>query len=284
MAGQARSLKKPLPRLAGVGEQTATFVVVPLPRDQAAALLPDELQLLPCDVAGQGKHPLLCMFGRQRNVHTSFPLLDGRDTADVAKYLGSLSGAVDGSHLKPLALNYLEIISVVPFVGWSDAAAAAACPGPFVWAPRLYLDQPVAIFLGWLVGYAKEFAWINGDQTSMAAAGLDNAPRLTGWAHPRGPGAPPTAFPKFADLRKILKQPVMGCTVEGTYIRTTFDYQLDQARVWPALAEVRLTDQFFHGLLPEITWSVDGIDTQPLGGLCIDVPWRLTDPVVCPPA
>src|SRR5260370_23598563 len=57
----------------GTGEQAATFVVIPLPRDQAQALLPPELRLERCDVAGADQHPLICAFGLQRNVRTAFP-------------------------------------------------------------------------------------------------------------------------------------------------------------------------------------------------------------------
>jgi hypothetical protein len=276
--------------IVGVGEQSATFVVIPLPRAQAQALLPAELTLVPTNVAGEGMHPLICAFGVQRNVHTAFPPSHSDDPREIAAYLTELRLKPEGASLLPLAMTYREVITAIPFVTWTQPNNT--CPGPFLWAPRLYLDQPFAIFLGWLVGYAKEYAWITGDmmcaQTvgqncTQKVVGLNLTRRFSGLAnHGSAPGAP-AAFPNFGEIRPMLELPVIGKVVEGFFVRTRFYFDFNSARLWPVHAEVTLTANFFHGALPRIAWSVDGIDTQRLGAFCMEVNWQLTDPVACLP-
>lgn len=161
-----------------------------------------------------------------------------------------------------------------------------------MFAPRLYLDQPFAIFLGWLVGYAKEFGWITGDMMCAQAVGqhctqvvdgLDLTRRFSGLANRGSAPGRPADFPHFRNIRPMLELPVIGKLIEGFFVRTRFDFDFATARLWPVHADVTLTANFFHGLLPQIAWSVDGIDTQRLGAFCMEVNWRLTDPVACLP-
>lgn len=102
--------------IVGVGEQSATFVVIPLPRAQAQRLLPAELTLVPTNVAGEGMHPLICAFGVQRNVHTVFPPSHSHDAEEIAAYLTELRQNPDGARLLALAMTYREVITAIPYV------------------------------------------------------------------------------------------------------------------------------------------------------------------------
>lgn len=266
-------------RLVEVGTQSATFIIIPLAREKAQQLLPAELQLVPCDVAGADKHPLMCAFGRQRDVHSTFPLPPGCDSRQIADHFAALR---THPHLLPLAMNYREVIAAIPFVTWRNPQSD--CAGPFLFAPRLYLDKFLPTFIGWLVGLAKEVATIDGDKTGMNVNGLlDDKCRFRGEAAPRGRTGTPSTFPHFQQIRPMFELPLLGKTCDGIFVRSRFVFELDQARLRAAPATVRLTRRFFDGTLREICHAADGIDVAALGAFCLDVPWQASDPVVCLP-
>jgi hypothetical protein len=209
-------------------------------------------------------------------VHSTFPFLHPGETNEIAAYFEKL---LEHAHLLSISMDYLEVATAIPFVTWTTPENS--CTGPFVYAPQLYLNQPFATFLGWLVGYAKDIAWMFGDMTNIHVIGLDFSDRFEGEAAPMGTARPPSDFPNFEKIRPMLTLPVIGQILHGPFVRTQFIMELDQAKLRPARAKVRLTDRYFKPMQPEITHASDGIDTAELGAFCMEVPWVGKDPVVC---
>jgi hypothetical protein len=263
------------------GRYLATFVVVPLSLAEAQRLLPGQLRLGPQNVTCLGTHPLLCTFGSQRDVRTVIPFFDGADVVQVLDYLDWLDKQAVLPPLLP-PIDYLEIITALPYVEWVNPKNT--CHGPFLFAPRLYLDKPYPTFGGWLLGYAKEMARIEGDEQEFQVNRLaDNVLLFRGSCKPIGEPSPPTAFPNFERIRPMLEQPVLGKTKAGPYVRTRFDYLLKKAQMRAAPATVNLMKNFFSPDLGAKSLSTPGIDQDDLGSFCMGARWELTHPVVCRP-
>jgi hypothetical protein len=264
--------------VAARGTQSSTFVIIPLPSEEAERLLPGELRLSWQDVTDAGTHPLLCAFGSQRNVHTD-PLLKGGNLALVLPYLNTLNNQPP---LEPLAIDYLEVITALPYVEWVQPRDMA--PGPFVFAPKLYLDNLLPTVGGWLVGYAKEMCGMGGDRENFHVNRLvDDALLFAGSCQPQGDWRSPAAFPNFERIRPMLEQPVLGQTVDGHHVRTGFRYVLEDARMQAASATVQLTEHFFAGSLGPKNLPVGDIEHQRLGAFCMEVPWTLTPQILFSP-
>jgi hypothetical protein len=271
------------PFIVEIGTYSATFVVLPVAAADALMLLPRQMQLAAQNLTPPGTHPLLCTFGAQSGVRTVRPPEECCADPDSAQeHLEWLRAKKAPPCMPPLRMRYLEVITVIPFVEW--VKPKDTCPGPFLFAPRLYLDHPVATFGGWLVGYAKEMARMQSNEAQFRVRRLcQNVLLFTGRARAHGEPAPPAAFPNFQRLRPVFQLPVIGRLKTGAFLRTDFAFQLGKAQMRAAPAEVRLTGDFFpEGLDPQ-THAVPGIDAHPLGAFSIEVPWRLRDPVLCFP-
>jgi hypothetical protein len=275
-------MRRQRPLLVEVGTYSATFVIVPVALADAELLLPRHMQLGSQDVTDPGTHPLLCTFGEQSGVRTIRPPDDCADTVAVMEYLEWLRTRPVRPCLQPLIMRYLEVITVLPFVEWVNPNNT--CPGPFLFAPRLYLDHPFATFGGWLLGYAKEMARMQSNEDRFRVYRLwKNVLLFTGRARPHGKPAPPSAYPNFRRLRSIFRQPVVGRLKTGLYLRTLFEFQMHKAQMRAAPAEVKLTSNFFNKELTAQSYAVQGIDQVPQGAFSIEVPWRLREPFLCHP-
>ena len=92
---------------------------------------PQGLALGPQTLAPEGFHPVILSFGRQ---------------CDVRPLVGP-----------PVFDEYhWEFIHAVPWTVFApDEAEAMRNPGPYIFSPRLYLDDFSMVFLGWLYGLDK---------------------------------------------------------------------------------------------------------------------------------
>jgi hypothetical protein len=152
----------------------------------------------------------------------------------------------------------------------------------------LYLDNDVATFGGWLFGFPKVPALIDGDQRAFQVNRLqDQVLLFTGHSKPSGDPRPPAKFSKFELIRPIFELPVLGHNAAG-YLRTRFEFRLQDAQMEPAPLTVHLTADFFAQALCAKKLTVSGIDpdvdVRHPGAFCMTVPWRLNLPDLCGPA
>ena len=119
---------------AGEGDYRALMLTVAMPTADVERLLPVGLSLGRQNLTATGTHPMVFAFGNQSNVHPHFPFP------------------------KVFDLTYLEFIHTIPFVVQCEPTAEdkpPSCHGPFLFSPRLYLDQLAPTALGWAYGLAK---------------------------------------------------------------------------------------------------------------------------------
>jgi hypothetical protein len=271
--------------IAEVGTLSAGCVIVPLGTATAQSLLPRELRLGQQSLTAPGTHPLICLFGSQDNVQTVLPFFDGADPEQVLEFCHRLGRRHKILAALPLTMDYLEVVTLLPGVEWTDPNNT--CQGPFVFAPRLYLDDLLPTLLGWLCGLAKDVAQIAGDPSSFRVNRLlDNALLFTGSLEPTGQPGPPSAFPNFAQIQPLFGYPNIGRTQAGSFvcIDVKFEWSDAQTQMQAGPAQVKLTTNFFEQQLAEINFAVHGIDQVPVGAFLVKVPWKLTSPRLCGPA
>lgn len=169
----------------GVGELDAVMLVLMLPKDEVARLVPLGLQLAPNPLSPVGKHPVLVQLS-----HWRFEFGD---------------------------MDYHEVMLAVPYVEISSYDAPRR--GPFLYMPRLYLDEELPRLLGvYLYGYEKEAAAIEcrfpqGSEPGRyrVSAPSNGATLLDATITPAGiPAGAPGSFANFAQLRQLLEMPTIS--------------------------------------------------------------------------
>ena len=240
----------------GIGQYDTRVVVQAVDEAIVEGMLPDELELAPQSVTGDGKHPLMMLFGRQSGVRPDF----------MPEAVG---------------MNYDEFIVVLPFVQWR-AECKKKYRGPFAFMPRLYLDELFPTLLGWWYAYPKELARMSsGDHYSVDSLVFDR-PILRGAFVPYGPTQSPDDFPNFERLRPIFEIPLVGKLDlnPSPYRCSHMTFELERATAQACEATVDIMSPFLPGLVPGV-YRTAGLDVEPLGAFLLDVPWRLTLPFNC---
>jgi hypothetical protein len=235
------------------GNYFASAVIVPVPRETARRLLPRRLEPAPQILTPAGQHPLLLLFGYQWDVRPPWQPKPGMD--------------------------YLEAIAAVPYIRWSTTARRA---GPFAHMPRLHLDKLLPTVLGWVCGYAKRLGrfYLKGEEYEVRSY-FEGAVLIRGRFTPQGAPGPVAGFPLFPPVRPIFEQTLVGKTASGLYPCTRMIFDLDHALLQPVRAAVTIDPRFLPGLAG-MTYTVDGIDTQPLGAFQVHTRWDLFGPFGCP--
>jgi hypothetical protein len=232
------------------------MLVLSLASDQVQLMLPAELELAPQDITPQGKHPLIFMFGHQMEVEI---------------------------HLGPeefFHLDYLEFVLEVPFTQWKETTANYR--GPFLFSPRLFLNQTFPIILGQLYGLAKKKASMAMNQRRYIIDDLDtNELIISGDFTLKGQPGPTSAFPLFGEaIPKMLNQPLVGQTPLGPFVCSIFEWNLAQAQVQALEAKVQIAQSFVPGL-SNGKYSVRGIDQTRLGAFRLNTNWSMSEPMAC---
>lgn len=246
------------------GDYEATVLVFTADVASVVPLLPAGLQLLPQAVAPPGQHPLIVFAGKQRHVRSvNIP-------SELCPLLGPLG----------LCMTYLEAAVVVPFV----ATAHAATESHFC-SVKIYLNQALPLYLGWLCGLPKILGLLSQSSSSFSATTLAHDPLLNLTIAARGPFEDPAAFPNFAALRPMLEQPHIGQLFSAAtpllsdFVCAPIDLKIGTAKLQPVDVEGALTSEFSTVLPP--TFSFTGIDTSPLGAFRLRTTWELPPPAIC---
>lgn len=164
----------------GVGTLDSRIVVLGLPRADVQKLLPLGLELAPQTLTFPDKHPVYLMFS-----HDHFEAWFGD-------------------------MDYNELMLAVPYV--QRTALNVANRGPFIYMPRLYLDDELPRRLGNLLyGFEKEMGTIvNGaDNYTVRDPGDDRLIASATFAEDGEP-VPPSSVPLFQSVRKLLEMPTIS--------------------------------------------------------------------------
>ena len=256
-------------RGAGGGHYDSLMVPVMMPAATVESFLPPGLQLAPQPVAPVGFHPVIMAFGRQVDVHPLVgpPLFDE---------------------------TYWEFIHSVPWTTFTaDAkhgASAMPNPGPFIFSPRLYLDSPSMVFLGWLYGLDKELAVGDGDLETFNIVRHTNdtggEPILSANWSSTGPFAAADSFFSFAPwLDAMENQPLVGLSKwTGIFECSRFNWGLsDGALLAPVEGSFDVYESY-AGDMPVGTTEFTAMG-DPVSGIWgawrLQTNWTMSIPVPC---
>jgi len=236
-----------------VGHYTGVLLLLAVPRESAAALLPPEILLGEQPLTPAGLHPVLLWFGRQREVHLTHL-----------------------RHLPGFPIDYLEAIGGVPFVHPAGSRRTEPCLN----LVQLYLDAPLAILGGvTLWGFPKKPARMHEEaQRFEACSLLRREPLLRCETELTGPSGPATRLPHVRAFAEVLAQPLLQGAAGnmGPAVGSLFRWALAEAAVQPARVRLRLFDRFLPGLAGQYT--VPSVEEAPLGALHLESHWRLSLP------
>lgn len=246
----------------GRGTLDARVVVLSLPRDTVAGLLPAGLQLAPQPLTTPDRHPVLVLFS-----HEHFDAWFGE-------------------------MDYRELLLGVPWVELSDVRALGR--GPFLYMPRLYLDQPLPRVLGnRLYGFEKLQAAISDEpETYTVRTEPGGALLMEGRFEVAGEPVAPGDLPNLDRVLDLLEQPTISQALRivdddaftrpgvGPFLGTNNRYRFDDeaVRVTPLRATVRVGEDFTPAGLPAGPLEVPSIATTALGAFHVRVPQEIALP------
>lgn len=234
----------------GVGTIDSRIVVLGLPRTVVEALLPLGLELAPQPLTFPDRHPVFVMFS-----HDHFEAWFGD-------------------------MDYNEMMLAVPYV--QRSAVHVANRGPFIYMPRLYLDEETPKVLGNLFyGFEKQMARINNGASEYTVTTPDGSKTIaTASFEVDGAPQPPSKVPLFNTVRKVFDMPTVSqmfrifdedAFYERDFVSPflcstiTYDFSEKTCTVQPMTATVELTDALTPPGMPTSPQQVPSIDTQVLG-------------------
>ncbi len=237
--------------------------------ESARQVLPPELELAPQDVSEPGTHPLVFMFGFQK---------------DVRHVLFGWPATIP--FLEPA--DYTEFVFAVPFVQLKPQfRKSGAYHGPFYYMPRLFLDASLPIALGYLYGFHKQRRQISADRHDFEILNSDgHAPMLRAhFSDPSAPFASASDVPAFRSLQKLLSLPVIGKLSIGYYLCSRFTWNDGEEgkaglQVAPAASTLEVLTPFFPGA-QALSSSSSGLGHETLGSFRMISNWRLRGPFGC---
>ncbi len=234
----------------GVGTIDSRVVVLGLPRADVEELLPLGLELAPQTLTFPDKHPVFVMFS-----HDHFEAWFGD-------------------------MDYNELMVAVPYV--QRTALHVANRGPFIYMPRLYLDEELPTRLGNLLyGFEKQRGMIVNGSDSYTVHSQDDG-QLIASATFAEAGSPrsPSSVPLFRSVRKVFDMPTISQALrivdddafeERDFVSpflsctVSYDFSDETATVQPLTATVEFTGALTPQGLPRGPIAVPSIQTDVLG-------------------
>ena len=243
----------------GVGTMEGYFIAIWRDSDDVQKLLPPTFALDPphgltaTDPKKKGKHPLVFLFCRQKNVRPGFVPLGG--------------------------LRYQEIIELIPFVKRSDADGPSG--GPFNYMPHLFLDELAPVLIGVnLYGYNKRLARIASAAGSFQL-NCDLGEISTDLSEKGLPGGASTPrFPHLKLVRQMLDHPFISLKTNGVFVYSHLDFCFGGATFQGLEGEVAMGPPFDP--CPEdasLTFKVKSIQDEEYGAFRFQTNWTLSVPL-----
>ena len=231
------------------GFYTTTVFFHYLDHQQAKAFLPRGLELDPALVNAEGLYPVAYMFGYQQDLRRVWMKLHG--------------------------INYLEF--AIGVLGLK-CPSAQGYTGPFMYMPRLFLNRFYPTWLGWLCGYPKRLSRIVTGQDSYAVKSLFRGkPIFEAKFQPQGVVGGWRDFPNFQPWMRQLAAPQANCFFDDGFLFLYYDWPWRYARIQGVCGSVTVESDDIPGL-PRGTHSFDSIDSSPVGGFRLAIPWELVAP------
>jgi hypothetical protein len=205
-------IEDPTRSFAGRTSFRGVVACVPWPCEQAAARLPDGLELAPA-VAPRGHHPVVLLFGEQRE-----PAL------------------LRGGFALPMGPTYGELGIFVPYV--RPVARSDLC----TFASRMWSTYFPAVWEGNHRYFAKDSASMRITDDQFVAADVAARPLVHAVEHAAGgwervrPGVPPG----LDAIRDAFALPILGRPTGGRLARSYFDWDFAAASARPVQASVWL--------------------------------------------
>lgn len=254
---RAQNQSWPWSAMYGMAQTRGANAVIALPREQVKAMLEPGLELAPQDMTAPELHPVLLLFAWQGDVRPNRMPFGGG--------------------------NYLEFIVSVPFVQHERARLREQCPGPFIYMPRLYLDQLIPTLLGiWGYGYNKELATIRADASDYTVFRRNTQIALISASYQKaGNTGSEVDFPHFKTTRKPYSLPLISRTRFGQWHYSFYDFALGQALIQPIEMTIKVyTNEV--GRLPPGTYTVPSIQEQALGAFFVATDATISNPLQSP--
>lgn len=234
----------------GVGTIDSRVVVLGLPREDVEKLLPLGLELAPQTLTFPDKHPVFVMFS-----HDHFEAWFGD-------------------------MDYNELMVAVPYV--QRTALHVANRGPFIYMPRLYLDDQLPQRLGNLLyGFEKQLGKIDNDTDSYTVRSHDDNQLIASATFSEaGTPQPPSSVPLFQSVRKLFDMPMISQALRivdddafeerdfvSPFLSCTlcYDFSDATATVQPLTATVEFTSTLTPPGLPSGPIAVPSIENEVLG-------------------
>jgi hypothetical protein len=237
--------------LKGSGTYNASVVTLCLEQELIGPALPLGLQLMAQEVTPPGTHPLIFMFGRQKDVRLK--------------------------DFRYFALDFLEVALLIPYVRRHHKKGHYH--GPFLFLPRLYFADTLPLLLARGYGMGQQRARLSMSQSDYAVHDFfSHKPLLTAHFKPRQALPPLLQNPLFeVSLAQLFKQPLIGSTIPYFFVSAFLQNDFSQAQFQPIAAEVHIQPGVLPGLRPG-HYQVPGYDQSFLGALRLEVQWNLNLP------
>lgn len=209
--------------LAGVSSYDGKIVYAEIDRNLVADVLPPSLRLADPKGPVVTKHPIILIYGKQKQPETT--LL--------------------GPPPLPIA-DYDELILIIPFVQSTNGSHWHN------YVVRMYLDSPAAVFGGNVFfGYRKELAEL--DDTSGFDVSQSGILRFEAADNPTSAwmsaAEADMQFTHFKDLREIMEMPILG-TKDFMYVCSYFVWNFDNADLRRIHTSFRFVSKFTAGMNP----------------------------------
>lgn len=253
----AQNQSWPWSAMYGMAQTSGASALFALPRDLVQSMLEPGLVLAAQDLTPPNEHPVLLLFGWQSDVRPNrVPFGGGR---------------------------YMEFIVSVPFVQHAHPRLHERCPGPFIYMPRLFLDQLFPTLLGiWGYGYNKSLATIQADQSDYTVYRRNTQTALISASYKAtGPTGSETDFPHFTLTRRPYALPLVSRTRFGNWHYSFYDFALGQALIQPIEMTIKVYSREVGGLPPG-TYTVPSIQKQGLGAFFITTDATISNPLQSP--
>jgi hypothetical protein len=236
----------------GVGSMEGYCVTNWYKSEDVAKLLPPGLFLDPPSSFETGKHPIVFLFCRQKNVRPGFVPFGG--------------------------IRYHEIIELIPFVRRSGIDVPSG--GPFNYMPYLFLDEIAPVLIGVnLYGFNKRLARItsNGGSFELQA---DLGEVSTDLEEKGLPGRATNArFSRLKAMRQLLDHPFIAITTNGVFVYSHLDFCFDTATFQGVSGQVGLGSPLDPSPKPSGTFPVKSILEADYGGFRFQTAWKLSVPL-----
>lgn len=240
----------------GEGRLVATVGVVLKSVDEISAILPEGLELSPIDGVPAGYHPMLMIFGQQK---------------DVSTFAGSLRvGSI---------ADYHEMLWAIPNVRLSGSSK-----NRFYFA-KFYVDSEAAKLAGIPFAFPKHSGVISESDLFYSAQGLhESAPRFYASLTDVPVADEARMNANFQWLRPLLDQEIIARKA-GIYRCTVMDHHLDEAIISP----VTMTGKTEEGALDDgdlsgsagFAFELNDLSHDPFGSFRLDTRWTINTPTSC---